>query len=240
MPKQAPLDSRSIPREGTESTLMCKIDMIKVFVIEDHRLIRWGLKKLLSAESGMEIVAEFADTALVLQEIPNYNPHVIICDINLPGTNGITLTQRIKAQFPQIKVVILTMYKERSYILRAVEAGVDGYLHKDVFEREVIEGIKQVVDGNRYFSREVSNVIIHQLYQNDESNVSPEVISPREKEVLTLITRGYRNREIADKLFLSIKTVDKHRANLIQKLKVRNTADLVRYAVQHQLVDILE
>ncbi|NJO01487.1 MAG: response regulator transcription factor [Bacteroidia bacterium] len=161
---------------------------------------------------------------------------MIICDINLPEIDGIELTQQIKLQYPQVKVIILSMHDDRHYILRAVEAQVDGYLHKDIFEQELIEGIKTVYQGEKYFSKGISQIIINTLFNKESEADNPYELTAREREVLKLITDGYKNREIADKLFISTKTVDKHRANLLQKLNVRNTAELVKFAIQKQLV----
>lgn len=209
--------------------------MIKVFLVDDHRLLRSGLKKFVATQEGMEVVAEFSQAQEVLSEIPRYNPQVVICDINLPDENGIDLTLQIKERYPAVKVIILSMHKSRSYILEAVKAKVDGYLHKDIFEKELTEAILKVCRGEKYFSKEISQVIIDNLYQQEEEAMLFDLTS-RESEVLKFITDGYTNREIADKLFISTKTVDKHRANLLHKLNARNTAELVKYAVQKNLI----
>jgi DNA-binding NarL/FixJ family response regulator len=210
--------------------------MIKIFLVEDHNLVRLGLKKLIATQEDMQVVAEFSSPITVMAEIPKYNPQLIICDINLPEINGIDLTSQIKEAFPDVKVVILSMYKEKPYILNAVEAKVDGYLHKDIFEQELIEGIRAVCAGKRYFSKGISQIIIENLFDGEAEDENSTDLTGREKEVLRLITDGFKNREIADKLFISIKTVDKHRANLLQKLNARNTAELVKYAIQKNLV----
>ncbi|MDX2303059.1 MAG: response regulator transcription factor [Microscillaceae bacterium] len=210
--------------------------MIKIFLVDDHRLIRTGLKKLIAQKEGMEVVAEFSLANQVISEIPRYNPDIVICDINLPDGDGLALSCEIKEKFPLVKVMILSMHKEKSYILRAVQANVDGYMHKDIFEQDLLDGILRVYQGDRYFSKEIAQIIINNLYgKTTDSQVLTDLTS-REKEVLKLITEGFKNREIADKLFISTKTVDKHRANLLQKLNARNTAELVKYAIQQNMV----
>ena len=210
--------------------------MIKIFLVDDHRLIRTSLRKLIAQIEGMEVIAEFSKAEEVIKEIPKYNPDIILCDINLPDRDGITLSSEIKELYPEIKVIILSMHKEKSFILKAVQANVDGYMHKDIFEQDLLEGITKVSMGEKYFSKEIAQIIINNLYGNktDENNWTE--ITSREKEVLKLITEGFKNREIADKLFISTKTVDKHRANLLQKLNARNTAELVKYAIQQNMV----
>lgn len=210
--------------------------MIKIFLVDDHRLLRTGLKKLIAQKEGMEVIAEFSQASQVISEIPKYNPDVILCDINLPDNDGLSLSCEIKEKFPKVKVVILSMHKEKSYILRAVQANVDGYMHKDIFEQDLIEGIQRIALGEKFFSKEIAQIIINNLYNKDEEVLSLSELTSREKEVLKLITEGYKNREIADKLFISTKTVDKHRANLLQKLNARNTAELVKYAIQQNMV----
>lgn len=209
--------------------------MIRIFLIDDHRLLRLGIKKLISEQEDMQVIAEFNQGKKVLQEIPKYNPNVIICDISLPDIDGIELAKSIKERYPEVRVLMLSMHKDSEHVKRAVEVQVDGYLHKDIFDEEVIEGIKAVQEGDRYFSRAISQVMINDIFSEDSKGENND-ISEREQQVLQLISDGFTNKEIADQLHISIKTVDKHRTHLLQKLNAKNTAEMVKQAFKQQLI----
>lgn len=205
--------------------------MIKVFIVDDHPMVVEGIKGLLQGEENYPVVgsANFALEALemFLQALPD----VVLLDINLPDLNGIELCERIKKEFPAIKVLGISTFKERSYITRLMEKGASGYVLKNVDKEELIEAIRQVAGGRMYFSMEAATAITTQ-----KSSSQVPILTSREKEILVLISEGLTNKEIADQLYISPLTVDSHRKNLLAKFTVRNTAALVKLGIEHGLI----
>jgi DNA-binding NarL/FixJ family response regulator len=206
--------------------------MIKVALIDDHPMIFEGLKSLLSGNNDIHLASHAPNAFDGLQMIKDELPDVLLLDINLPDVNGIDLCSRIRKEFPDLKVIALSTFKERSYMTKMMAAGASGYMQKSVSALELAEGIRQVMKGKEFFDSESGK-----LYQaiKAESDKLP-LITPRELEVLKLIAAGMTNIQIADKIFVSPLTVDSHRKNLIAKLGVNNTASLIRYASEHHLL----
>ncbi len=213
--------------------------VIKIVLADDHKIVRNGIRSLLENEPEIKIVGEADNGESAWNLVKKYKPHVLVSDINMPIMNGIELTQKIAASNYRTEVLILSMYNDEAYILRSVEAGVMGYLPKDADYEDIIKGIKEIAVGNMFYNAEVTRIITDSLIgaKNPERKIGNIVtLTKRETEVISNIVKGNSNKIIADVLFISTRTVDTHRTNIMKKLKARNTADLVRIAIESALV----
>ncbi len=215
-----------------------KNEKIKVLLADDHKIFRDGVRSILEKEKDLEVVDEAASGKEVLEKIGHIKVDVIVLDIDMGHPNGIDLTEIITRKYPHVKILILSMMGLHDFVIQALEKGAIGFLLKNTGKDEVLTAIRSVAKGDSYFSREVSAIIIEQLHKpNAARNPEDIPISPRETEVLKLIALEHSNPEIAEKLFISIRTVDTHRRNLLEKLGAKNTAGLVKYAIRKGLVE---
>jgi Response regulator containing a CheY-like receiver domain and an HTH DNA-binding domain len=205
--------------------------MIDVLIVEDHPVVIEGLKKLL-LESGLAKLCVTASTGKECTTyLKNFAPDIVLLDINLPDVNGIDLCKTIKIEYPDLKILAISSFGQRSYILRMMENGALGYVLKNSSEDEIIAAVKDVVAGQKHIGYEVNEI----LNQSKKEGDSP-MLTRREAEVLIMIADGFTNQEIADKIFVSPLTVDSHRKNLIMKLGARNTAELIKLAFYKGLI----
>jgi DNA-binding NarL/FixJ family response regulator len=214
-------------------------DKTKVVIVEDHRLFREGLKSLLADKANFEIVGEAGDGLEALKCVRRLNPNLVLLDISMPKMNGISVMREIKSQFSDIKILALTIHESDHYVLEAFEAGADGYCLKDAGRNELMMAIDSVLQGKRYISPSISDNVLEGYLTGRKklkSQTTWDTITPREKEVLKLLGEGYQNKEISDLLHISVKTVEKHRANIMNKLDLHNAAALTAYAIEHGLV----
>ncbi|TWT24901.1 response regulator transcription factor [Planomicrobium sp. CPCC 101110] len=211
--------------------------MIEVVLVDDHAILRDGLKTLIAQESDMEVVGEATGSRQLMEMLPNKKPNVIMMDINMPEMNGIELTKWVKSNYPSIKIVILTMYKNDEYFMAAIREGADGYLLKDSPSADVISAIRTVSNGESVIPPMMTKKLLslHQTENQTEDNA----LSPREMEVLLGLVEGLSNKEIADRLYISDKTVKIHVSNIFKKLNVKSRSQAIIYAVQNQLVPLL-
>lgn len=212
--------------------------MIKIFILEDHPIVRIGLRKIIANYNDLNVIGDFENTGAILDELERTQPDLILVDISLPDISGLDFIIKVKKIYSQIKMAVLTVYNQEKYILNAIEAGADGYFHKSVTEQDLIEGIRKIHNNQNYYSPDISQVVVNYLLhkktgiaQNKEQN-----LTIREKEVLILIAEGYTHKEIAIKFFISPKTIDNHRANILKKLKLRNNAQLTKFAIDQRLI----
>jgi len=214
--------------------------MIKVIVVDDHKVFSDGIISILNEVDDIHVVSS-ASNAMELTHLLAKDPvDVILMDISLGKESGLDITKTVKEMYPEMKVLILSMHAERGYIVKAIECGANGYLLKEIGGDEMVIAIRAVYNGGSYYSQQVSSIIMNQFaaFQKDRTRgVSDVQLTPREKEVLILITKEYTNQEIANELFISIRTVDTHRRNLLEKLSAKNTVGLVKYAIKKGLVD---
>lgn len=213
------------------------MDKIKIVLADDHQLFRNGLKILLDAFDNFEISGEAGNGEEVLQLISGAPCHIILMDIDMPVMDGIEATRRVTEINPDIKIIALSMYGEEEYYHRMVEAGARGFLLKDSDINEVKDAIITVHNGGNYFSQELLQHVIQKI-RSRETEIRHANLSRREKEVLLKICEGLSNQEIADRLFISKRTVDKHRANLLSKTASKNTASLILYAIKNKIITI--
>ncbi|MDQ4139678.1 MAG: response regulator transcription factor [Bacteroidota bacterium] len=208
------------------------MEKIKILLVDDHPMLLTGLKESLSTTGILEVVGcalNARDAIRYLQENP---VDILLTDINLPDLNGIELCKKVKADFPQVKVLALTTFNQYDFITDMVQSGASGYLLKNVTKEELVEAISAVNAGKKYFSAEVTEALLQR--SAIQENPLPR-LTRREKEVLALVAAGLTNQEIADKLFISLNTVISHRKNLLTKFDAANTAALVSIAVKHNL-----
>lgn len=211
----------------------------KVVIAEDHTILREGLRALLSAASDLEVVGEAADGRQAIRLVKELRPDLILTDLSMPKMNGVEAIREIKRRAPDTKVLALTVHKAEEFILEVLQAGADGYILKDASSKELTLAIKSVLGGKRYLSPSVSQMVIEGYLEGRKSmpSSSPwDTLTKREREILKLIAEGHKNKEIADYLYISVKTVEKHRANLMKKLDLHSAAALTAYAMERGLV----
>ena len=211
---------------------------INIFLVDDHTLFRNGLKGLLGLNDSFNVVGEAADGREFIAKLPDSGGEVVLMDIDMPGMNGLEATAKALEILPSLKVITLSMYGDEEYYFRMVEAGAKGFLLKNSEINEVTAAIETVADGGSWFSQELLQGLVANMKAATHSEEPDEGLSARELEVLPLICQGMSNQEIADKLFISKRTVDKHRANILLKTGCKNTASLVVYAIKNSLVEI--
>lgn len=216
------------------------MDSKKTIVIaEDHTIVRKGLRALLDSHPDFKVIGEAEDGRMAIRCVDQLRPDIILLDLTMPRTNGLEAVREIKRQFPEIRVLVLTVHKTEEYVQATLEAGADGYVSKDDTHTELIIAIKNVLAGKPYLSPGISDRVIRG-YLKGKKKAGPETLfntlTQREQEVLKLIAEGYTNKSIGDYLCISYKTVDKHRTNLMKKLDLHTTAALTTYALGKGLV----
>ena len=212
---------------------------IRIVLVEDHTILREGLRALLSADPKFEVVGEADDGRQALRRVDKLAPDLVVMDLSMPRMTGMDAIREIKRRRPATKIIALTVHKAEEYLRTTLQAGADGYVLKDATHVELLLAIQNVLKGKTYLSPSVSDTVIEGYLQGKENQIpSPRlgVLSPREREILKLIAEGYKNKEIADDLFISLKTVEKHRANLMKKLDLHNAAALTTFAIEQGLV----
>ncbi len=210
---------------------------IRILLAEDHHLVREGLRALLNELGEFEVVGQAEDGNRAVDLAANLKPDVVVMDIAMPNLNGLEATARLHASVKQTRVIILSQHHDQAYIVQALQAGASGYLMKDSVVDELPAAIRAVMNGETYLSRELPASEIEDLLQRRGTFVSPlERLTSREREVLQMVAEGNTNRQIAMRLHISIKTVEKHRFNLMEKLNIRDVTALVRFAIANGIV----
>jgi len=219
------------------------MENIRILLADDHQLVRTGIANLLTGEPGLEIAGEASDAKEFFSMVENVRPDIAILDIAMPGMSGIELTRQITHRFPFIRVLILSMYTSEEFIFNAINAGAKGYLPKNTSRKELINAIHAINKGEEYFADTISNVILNSYIKKaksgpDEPGNKENQLSKRELEVLRLFAEGYSNQEIADKLFISIRTVESHKNHIMQRLELKSSVDLVKFAIRNNMVNL--
>jgi hypothetical protein len=214
------------------------MDKIKIVVADDHHILLDGLKVLLQKQKDLEVVGLYDNGTSLFDELGTTKPHVAIVDINMPGMAGDVLTQKIKEFYPSIAVITLSMHDDAGHIMEMIEAGVSGYLLKNVNDKELIDAVRLVAQGKMYFSSEVSEKITSMVVSQQKRLDQPEEpkLTERELEILKLVSQEYSNAQIADTLFISERTVETHRKNMLRKTGNKTVVGLIKYAMERHLI----
>ena len=211
----------------------------RIVIAEDHTILREGLRALISANPRLDVVGEAQDGREAVRCVERFTPDLILVDLSMPKMNGIEAIREMRKRWPDMRILALTVHKSEEYILATLQAGANGYVLKDATHAELMIAIDSVLGGKPYLSPGVSEKIIEGYLEGKKTSepTSPwDTLTPREREVLKLIAEGYKNREIADMLCISVKTVEKHRANLMEKLDLHNAAALTAFAMDKGLI----
>lgn len=211
----------------------------RILIAEDHTLMRVGLRALLAQETDFEIAGEASNGRDAMRLIPTFSPHVMLMDLTMPGSNGIEAIAEIKRRYPQIKILVLTLHKADEYVHESLRAGADGYILKDATHDELKVALRSVLNGKTYLSPDISNRVVSGYLSGNGGNGTLstwDTVTHRERQVLKLVAEGRPNKSIAQYLSLSVKTVEKHRSNLMRKLDLHNASMLTAFAIEKGLV----
>ncbi len=219
---------------------------IGVFLVDDHQIVRDGIKSLLQNVPEITISGEASSGKELLERIPMSETDIILMDISIPDVSGIELTKQINKNYPDIKVLVLSMYTQEDFIVNAIAAGAKGYLPKNTTRPELLKAIFQIYEGNEYYSDTISKIIFENYISSVRKAKEPEVekdkdedlLSSREKQILQMVVDGLQNQEIADKLFISIRTVESHKNHIMQKLGIKSIVELIKYALRNKIANI--
>ena len=212
---------------------------VKILIVEDNQLFREGLKSLLASNADYKLIAEAQDGLEALRLTREKQPDFILLDISMPRLNGISVIKEIKSIYPDIKILALTIHESDEFVLQAFDAGVNGYCVKDCSRHELRIAIRTVLEGKTYISPQITNQVMDGYLESSrklKKKTDWDTITRREREILKLVAEGYKNRQIADLLHISIKTVEKHRANIMNKLDLHSASELTAYAIKKNLV----
>jgi two-component system response regulator NreC len=216
------------------------VSKIRLLLVDDHEIVRAGLRMLFSAEPQVEIIGEASSGEDAVAAVQDLKPEVVLMDVAMPGIGGVEATRRIKASHPQVAVLALTMHEDEEYFFEMLAAGASGYVPKRAAPDDLMSAIHIVRQGDVYIYPSLARLLVKDFLHRSEASApeTREELTPREQEVLTYIAEGYSNREIADVLVISVKTVDRHRENLMRKLQLHNRVELVKYAIEKGLISV--
>jgi len=214
-----------------------------IVIIDDHPLFREGLKSIIARARQFDVVGEAGDARKGLEDVKKYNPDLVIVDISLPDKSGIELARAIRSRFPGTRIIIVSMHSKIDYIVEAFQAGATGYIVKESASDRLILGLKTVLNGEYFLDSSISHAVVEKLLKEPLKDTRVEdadygSLTPREQEVMRLLAEGFAVKEIAEKLYISPKTVENHRSNLMRKLGLRNAIELARYAARLGLIDV--
>ena len=212
---------------------------IRCLVVDDHALLRQGVRRLLQDQDGVEVIGEAADAAAALEQVISLRPDVVLMDIGMPGVSSFDVARVIQAEYPMTRVVFLTMHEDQDYVMQGLQAGAAGYVLKDTPAEKLASVLKDIHEGGKYVSPEVLNgLLMYDSGAQSEVGSSKPTLTPRETEVMKLLAEGHTVRKIAGMLGVSMKTVDAHKFNLMRKLDIHNKAELVHCAIRNKLVKV--
>lgn len=215
--------------------------MIRILVVDDHIVVRSGLMALLNGKNGMEVIGDAADGQEAIQKAQELKPDVVLMDFSMPqGMDGLTATHELKKILPHISVLILTMHDDEEYLFRAIQSGASGYILKSAPHDELVTAILSVATGSAYLYPSATKRLMNEYLdamKNGESQGTFDTLSDREREILSWVAKGYSNKEIAEHLIISVKTVETHKSNLMEKLGLKTRPDLVKYAMKKGMLN---
>jgi DNA-binding NarL/FixJ family response regulator len=216
------------------------MEKIRVLIAEDHKIVREGLISCLKNQPDIEIVAEVSNGKMAIDKAVELQPDIVLMDISMPEINGLDATKILIKKFPAVKILILTAHDEEEYIFELIKSGAKGYVLKDISSNDLISAIEKIHAGETYFDEEITKVVIKDYINNIDSikKEDDKTLSSREMEVLKLIADGLANKEIADRLNLSVKTISSHRESIMKKLEIHSIAGLTKYAIEKGFLKI--
>ena len=215
---------------------------MKIIIADDHAVVRTGFSMILNYQDDMEVVATAADGVEAYQKVMTHKPDVLIMDLSMPpGESGLIATSKISESFPDTKILILTMYDDEEYLFHVLRNGAKGYILKNAPDDQLILAVRTVYNGETYIDMKMTTSLVNEFVNNSKNDDAPtndpfKILSKRELEVLPLVAKGYSNKEIAEKLFVSVKTVEVHKTHIMQKLNLKTKPELVEYAIKKKLV----
>lgn len=213
---------------------------IKVLVADDHAIVREGVRMILAREPDIEVVGEAGDGQQALDQVATLRPQVVVMDISMPGMGGIEATQRVRAEHADVQVLALTMHEDESYVFQLLRAGAAGYVLKRAAAQDLVQAVRAAARGEAFLYPSVARKVVEDYLRRVEAGEERERydgLTTREKEILTLIAQGLSNQQIAGQLYISIKTVQTHRAHILEKLGLHDRTELVRYAIRKGLIE---
>lgn len=213
------------------------MDKKRILIVDDHQLVIDGLKGLIQSLEGFEVVGEANNGQDAIKYFEILYPHIILMDIDMPVLSGIQATEEIKRLNSEVKIIIISMHNEKAMVSKLMKIGADGYLLKNTSSEEIRTALHEVLNGSKYFSEEVKQSLNSQENNNSKANIITQSLTEREVEIIELVAEGLTNKEIGEKLFISHRTVDTHRTNLMKKLDVSNVAGLIRFAFKNRLIN---
>lgn len=205
---------------------------IRVLLVDDHIVLRDGLKSLLNNESDIEVIGDVGDGREAISVVESLRPDVILTDISMPGLNGIESVRMLRHEHPTLKIIILSMHSGQEYVLQSLQAGANGYIVKQADASEVLAAIRSVMAGGAYLSPTISKHLIDDYLSQTAEEISAPKLTTREREVAQLIAEGQSTREISETLTISVKTVETHRMNIMKKLNAKSATDIIKYALK--------
>ena len=216
---------------------------IKIILVDDHQIVRDGIKSLLTGNNEIEIIGEAKDAYELFEILKSKTPNIILLDINLPSMSGIEVSKVIKTDSPQIKILMLSMYTSEDFIFNALKSGINGYLPKNTTREELLLAIKEINSGKDYFSKTISDTILKSYVNSAKqgSKITDNKLSnltTRENEILLYVVEGMNNPSIAEKLNISIRTVETHKTSIMRKLDLNSTVDLVKFAIKNKIIEL--
>ncbi len=216
---------------------------IKIILVEDHQIVRDGIKALIADNGSIEIIGEAKSAYELFELLKTQIPDIVLLDISLPTMSGIEVSKMLSADFPQIKKLMLSMYTSEDFIFNALKTGINGYLSKNTTREELLQAIHDVSNGKEYFSKSISDTILKSYmksarYGNTVSNNKLSNLTSREKEILLYVAEGMNNPSLAQKLNISIRTVETHKTSIMRKLGLNSTVDLVKFAIKNNIIEI--
>jgi two-component system response regulator NreC len=216
------------------------VEKIRILLADDHTILREGIRSLLEDEKDMLVVGEAEDGHMTVRLANQLEPDLVIMDIAMPLLNGLEAIRQIKREKPHIKILVLTMHENEEYIRQVLASGAQGYILKDTAARELLGAIRSIQRGETVLSPAITRLVIEDYLRwgDLQTNPAQDVLSAREREVLQLIAEGYTNKQIAEILSISVKTVQAHRTSLMQKLDLHDRGELIKYAIQKKIIDI--
>jgi two-component system response regulator NreC len=218
------------------------VSMIRVLLADDHAILRSGLIRLLGEESDIEVIGEAENGREAVQKVQELHPDIVLMDIGMPVMNGMEATKQIKKRGNEVKVLVLTMHDNEEYLFQVLQAGASGYVLKKAADSDLVNAIHVVARGDCFLYPSAAKMVVEDYLEKLKSGQEPtsslDTLTEREREILKLVAEGYTNREIAEALFISVKTVETHKANIMEKLNLHKRAELVRYAIRKGILQV--